>query len=146
MHMVKARPSPPVERMFRAFADRTRLRLLHLLRDGEMCASDIITVLGLPQAKVSRHLSYLHRAGLLEVRKKGLWKFYRLSHPDSSFHRRLIGCLGECFQGVPELETDQRRAAKLKKTGGCCPEHCLADRQARGNGKGVPPSPAPRRP
>ncbi len=132
--------------MFRAFADRTRLRLLHLLRGREMCASDIITVLRLPQAKVSRHLSYLHRAGLVEVRKKGLWSFYRLRKPDSPFHRRLIGCLGECFQDVPELEVDRQRAAKLEKAGGCCPEHCLAGHQARGNGKGLPHSSTLRRP
>jgi len=107
--------------MFRSFADRTRLRILHLLQDGEMCVSDIVTILKLPQARVSRHLAYLHRAGLVEVRKQGLWCFYRLRPPESAFHRRLIGCLGHCFEGVPGLAADQRRASRLKESGGCCP-------------------------
>ncbi len=64
--------------MFRAFADRTRLRILHLLQDGELCVSDIINILKVPQAKASHHLNYLRRAGLVEVRKQGLWCFYRL--------------------------------------------------------------------
>jgi len=107
--------------MFRAFADRTRLRLLHLLKDGELCVSDIVTILDVPQARVSRHLGYLHRAGLVDVRKQGLWAFYRLRPPESPFHQRLVGCLGHCFAGVPGLATDSRRAAKIKRTGGCCP-------------------------
>jgi len=121
VHTVAARSPAQIERMFRAFADRTRLRVLHLLQDGEMCVSDIVTILKLPQARVSRHLGYLHRAGLVEVRKQGLWCFYRLRQPESPFHRRLIGCLGCCFEGVPGLATDRRQASKLKKSGGCCP-------------------------
>ena len=51
--------------MFRAFSDRTRLRLLHLLRGGEGCVCDLVRVLGVPQPKVSRHLAYLRKAGLV---------------------------------------------------------------------------------
>ncbi len=106
--------------MFRAFADRTRLRILHVLLPGEMCVSDIVAALRLPQAKVSRHLVYLRRAGLVGVRKDGLWSFYRLRAPSSPFHRVLVGCLGGCFADVPGLEADRQRATKLRKSGGCC--------------------------
>jgi ArsR family transcriptional regulator len=108
--------------MFRAFADGTRLRILHVLRDGELCVSDIITILQVPQAKASRHLIYLRRAGLLEARKQGLWMFYKLSPPRSPFHHKLLECLGDCFGDVPGLVADRKRAAKLRKSGGCCPQ------------------------
>jgi len=107
--------------MFRAFADRTRLRILHLLQDGEMCVSDIVTVLDVPQAKASHHLNYLRRAGLVETRKHGLWCFYRLRPAKSAFHEKLLECLGQCFTHVPGLAADRKRAAKARASGGCCP-------------------------
>lgn len=110
-----------IDRMFRAFADPTRLRLLSLLRDGEFCVSDIIRVLQVPQARASRHLIYLRRAGLVDRRRQGLWVFYRLSSPQTAFHRTLLECLEQCFADVPGIVADRQRAARLKKTGGCCP-------------------------
>jgi len=107
--------------MFRAFADRTRLRILHLLQDRELCVSDIITVLEVPQAKASHHLHYLRRAGLVEARKEGLWCFYRLRPARSPFHEKLLECLGQCFTHVPGLAADRKRAAKIRASGGCCP-------------------------
>jgi ArsR family transcriptional regulator len=111
----------PVDRMFRAFADPTRLRLLYSLQDGEHCVSDILAILRIPQAKASRHLAYLRRAGLVECRRQGLWSFYRLSPPRTEFHGMLLACLGSCFESVPGLATDRRRAEKLSSSGGCCP-------------------------
>jgi ArsR family transcriptional regulator len=111
-----------IEKMFRAFADPTRLRLLNLLRGGELCVSDIIRVLRVPQARTSRHLGYLHRAGLVECRRQGLWSFYRLSSPRSAFHRTLLRCLEQCFGDIPGMVADVRRAAELREAGGCCPE------------------------
>ena len=73
--------TPAVDTMFRAFSDRTRLRILHMLRDGELCVCDIVDVLGVPQPKASRHLSYLRKAGLVEARKDGLWKLLQSSLP-----------------------------------------------------------------
>ncbi|UCF10919.1 MAG: winged helix-turn-helix transcriptional regulator [Candidatus Bipolaricaulota bacterium] len=108
--------------MFRAFADRTRLRILHLLQDGELCVSDIISILRLPQAKVSHHLNYLRRAGLVDMRKEGLWCFYQLRAAQTPFHQKLLACLGQCFTGVPGLAADRERAAKIKASGGCCPK------------------------
>ena len=110
-----------IDAMFRAFADRTRLRILHLLQDRELCVSDIITILEVPQAKASHHLNYLRRAGLVEARREGLWCFYRLRPAKSPFHEKLLECLGQCFTHVPELTADRKRAAKIKASGGCCP-------------------------
>ena len=111
-----------IDLMFRAFSDRTRLRILHLLKGGESCVGDIVEVLRLPQPKVSRHLSYLRKAGLVIVRKSGLWCFYSLAPVQSPFHKNLLNCISCCFRDVPELKADARRAAKLKRSAGCCPE------------------------
>jgi ArsR family transcriptional regulator len=114
--------SIPVNLIFRAFSDATRLRILSLLKEGEHCVGDLVTVLGLPQPKVSRHLAYLRKAGLVEVRGHGLWNFYRLAAPTSPFHKKLIECLSACFGDVPKVARDAEKAKALKKTGGCCPE------------------------
>ncbi|HJT76016.1 MAG TPA: metalloregulator ArsR/SmtB family transcription factor [Gemmataceae bacterium] len=111
-----------IDLMFRAFSDGTRLRILHLLQGGEMCVRDIVDALRLPQPKVSRHLGYLRKAELVAVRKAGLWCFYSLAPVQSPFHKKLLDCIACCFGDVPELKADARRAAKLKKSGGCCPE------------------------
>jgi ArsR family transcriptional regulator len=109
-----------VDLMFRAFSDRNRLRILHLLRPGEMCVGDIVESLQIPQARASRHLAYLRRAGLVVARKCGLWSFYSLSRARNEFHKDLLDCLGKCFRSVPELKADAERAARICKSGGCC--------------------------
>jgi ArsR family transcriptional regulator len=106
--------------MFRAFSDRTRLRILHILLKGEMCVCDIVSITRVPQPKASRHLAYLLRAGLILKRKQGLWAYYRLAPAASPFHKSLIKCLKECFRDVPELAGDAKRVVRL-----CCqPEKC----------------------
>lgn len=121
MSTVKTRTVDRIDAMFRAFADRTRLRILHLLQDRELCVSDIITILEVPQARASHHLNYLRRAGLVEARREGLWCFYRLRPAKSPFHEKLLECLGQCFTQVPGLAADRKRAAKVRASGGCCP-------------------------
>ena len=60
-----------VDVMFRAFADRTRLRLLNILREGETCVGDLVSIVDAPQPTISRHLAYLRRAGLVHFEKRG---------------------------------------------------------------------------
>jgi DNA-binding transcriptional ArsR family regulator len=74
-------PRTQVNIMFRAFSDPTRLRILHLLRDGEYCVGDLVTILRVPQPTASRHLAYLRRTGLVTTRKNGLWNFGELAAP-----------------------------------------------------------------
>ena len=101
-----------VNTMFRAFSDSTRLRILHLLLNGELCVCDIVGVLRVPQPTASRHLAYLRKAGLIVKRKQGLWAYYKLTAAASPFHRSLIKCLRECFRDVPELASDAKRASR----------------------------------
>ena len=114
-------PSNHIDLMFRAFSDRTRLRILHLLQGGELCVGDIVGVLRLPQPRVSRHLAYLRKAGLVLRRKEGLWSFYSLAPAQAPFHKNLVGCLATCFRDVPEIKADQARAERVRASGGCCP-------------------------
>jgi ArsR family transcriptional regulator, arsenate/arsenite/antimonite-responsive transcriptional repressor len=110
-----------VDLMFRAFSDRTRLRILHVLQGGELCVGDLVTILQAPQPRISRHLAYLRKARLVLVRKSGLWSHYSLAPAATPFHRKLLECLAKCFSEVPEVQADGLRAAKIKKSGGCCP-------------------------
>jgi len=109
----------PVDRLFRAFADRTRLRILRLLQQDELCVCDLVSILKVPQPTASRHLAYLRRAGLVRVRKQQSWSYYSLAEPRNSFHAKLLECLGTCFAEVPELARDDARRAK-SKVGKCC--------------------------
>ena len=113
--------SDRVDLAFRAFSDRTRLRILNLLGSGELCVCDLIGVLGVPQAKVSRHLAYLRRAGLVRARKDGPWSYYTLTPADGAFHKKLLECLACCFTDVPELVKD---AARLGRQERCGPGSC----------------------
>lgn len=110
-----------VELSFRAVADPTRLRLLHLLLDGELCVGDLVTLLGTPQPTASRHLAYLRRAGLVSVRKSGLWAFYSLVAPRRKSHTQLLACVRACAADVPRLRKDASARRALLKAGGCCP-------------------------
>lgn len=106
-----------VDLVFRAVADPTRLRILNLLRGGERCVCELVEILRCPQPKASRHLGYLRRAGLVSVRKQGLWSYYRLSPARDSFHSKLLDCLATCCGDVPVMKRDARR---LRKSSICC--------------------------
>lgn len=121
-------PKPPkagskvgADLAFRAFSDRTRLRLLHLLLDGELCVGDLVQILKTPQSTASRHLAYLRKAKLVTTRNRGAWTFYALAPARTAFHKKLLACLAQCFQEVSEIQTDAGRAKRLKNSGGCCP-------------------------
>ena len=108
--------------MFRAFADETRLRILNLLaRNKELCVCDIQAILGTSQPKVSRHLAYLRNAGLVCVRREGLWKHYSLLAPKGGFHRGLVGCLRGCFAEVDVLRRDLENLRKIQARKAGCP-------------------------
>jgi ArsR family transcriptional regulator len=111
-----------VDLMFRAFSDRTRLRILHMLRTGEVCVCDLVAVIDAPQPKISRHLAYLRKAGLVACRKDGLWCHYRLLPARGAFHRKLLECLEHCFHEVPQLAQDTQRLKVLRqRKEACCP-------------------------
>ena len=79
--MIKDRSSFSIDLLFRALADRTRLRLLNLIADKEICVCYFVDILGISQPKISRHLAYLRRAGIVAARRQGRWMHYRLVVP-----------------------------------------------------------------
>jgi len=107
--------------LFQAFADQTRLRILRVLRDGEMCVGDLIQIISVPQPTVSRHLAHLRRAGLVAARKEGPWVFYSLTSARSPLHKQMVICLDLCLNEIPELREDARAAGQQRLHGGCCP-------------------------
>src|ERR1700712_401994 len=70
-----------IERFFQALGDSTRLRLLNLMSDQEICVCYFVEILGQPQPKISRHLAYLRKAGIVESRREGKWMHYRIVMP-----------------------------------------------------------------
>lgn len=70
-----------IEELFKALADRTRLRLINLMGDDEVCVCFFVEVLKLNQPKISRHLAYLRRAGVVAARREGKWMHYRIVEP-----------------------------------------------------------------
>ena len=109
-------------KLFRAFSDPTRLRLLALLRqakregDGEVCVCDLVGVLGVPQPTASRHLAHLRGVGLVACRKDGAWCHYRLARPDGPVHRRLLATLDALDADSGEFAADAERL----RLAGCC--------------------------
>jgi ArsR family transcriptional regulator, arsenate/arsenite/antimonite-responsive transcriptional repressor len=78
--------------LFEALADRTRLRLLHLMTAGEICVCYFVEVLGESQTKISRHLAYLRRAGVVAARRDGKWMHYRIVRPTDVQQARVLDC------------------------------------------------------
>jgi ArsR family transcriptional regulator len=116
----KTASTQQVDRMFRAVSDRTRLRILALLHDGEVCVCDIVAALDVPQPTASRHLAYLRKAGLVLARKAGQWHYYRLAEPNLEFHEKLLDCLRCCLGDVPEIARDLKRLDKCRQARACC--------------------------
>lgn len=110
-----------VNLMFRAFSDPIRLRILHLLVHGEVCVGDFVRILRVPQPTASRHLAYLRKAGLVVARESGRWSFYALAPARGRFHRKVLELIGSCFDEVPAIAADARRAKEIRRAGGCCP-------------------------
>ncbi len=99
-----------MERLFQALANRTRLRLLNLIADQEVCVCYLVEVLGLSQPTISRHLAYLRRSGIVAARRQGKWMHYRIMPPENETVRRL---LVEILHGFSADKMMQKERARL---------------------------------
>jgi len=86
---------------FKALSDETRLRIMMLLTQGELCVCDLMVVLDEPQSKVSRHLAYLKHSGLTNSKRAGVWMHYRLKEPADHLHNAQIDFLKEKLSHLP---------------------------------------------
>ena len=99
--------------LFLALADRTRLRLLNLMRDREVCVSSFTGTLGQSQPKISRHLAYLRNAGVVEVRRDGKWMYYSISARLDGNTSKLLFELFKWMQDQDTLLRDREKYSKL---------------------------------
>ena len=110
-----ARETYDIERFFQALGDKTRLRLLNLIGDQEVCVCYFVEILGGPQPKISRHLAYLRSAGLVEARRAGKWMHYRIVMPPH------IGATQVLRQTLSWLKEEKlMQADRLRLTKACC--------------------------
>ena len=103
-------------RIFGALSDGNRLRILYALRHGELCVCQLIDLLGLSPSTVSKHLSILRDAGLLDSRKEGRWVHYRMAD------RTVFPIIGKraprFFQSLeksPTVASDDKRLARIQR-------------------------------
>ena len=102
-----------IELFFKALADRTRLRIIHLIGEDEVCVCFFVEVLKTNQPKVSRHLAYLRRAGLVSVRREGKWMNYKLVEPPDAHAARIFREVRDWLANNPEMQRDKTRFAKI---------------------------------
>ncbi len=100
--------------LFKALSDETRLRIVKLLEQRELCVCDIVAALAIVQPKASFHLGVLKEAGLVRDRKAGKWIHYRLDETDL-FRRMLMVSVCEKAEG-PQLTEDRKRLERFLKT------------------------------
>ena len=102
-----------MEIFFLALADRTRLRLLNLMSDDEVCVCYLVEVLGEPQPKISRHLAYLRRAGIVAARREGRWMHYRITAPADERAARVLADVLTWLASEREMKRDRTRLVKI---------------------------------
>jgi ArsR family transcriptional regulator len=110
-----AKSSFNVERFFQALGDNTRLRLLNLMGDQEICVCYFVEILGQPQPKISRHLAYLRSAGIVATRREGKWMHYRIVMPP---HIGAAQVLRQTLAWMGEDKAMQADRARLSRA--CC--------------------------
>jgi ArsR family transcriptional regulator len=101
--------------LFETLSDRTRLRILNLLGQGELCVCYFTALLGAPQPTISRHLAHLREAGLVTTRREGKWVHYSLALPSDEGRSRVLRVVMEELAREPEM---QRDAEALQRA--CC--------------------------
>lgn len=104
-----------MEILFRALADRTRLRLLSLMGDDEVCVCFFVEVLRTNQPKISRHLAYLRKAGVVAARREGKWMHYRIVEPPDAHAAKIFREVRGWLAEDASMQRDRERLVKV-----CC--------------------------
>ena len=114
---VMAKKEKPFDRelFFRALADSTRLRIINLIGDQEVCVCFFVEILKTNQPKISRHLAYLRRAGIVAARREGIWMHYRIATPGNENAAKVLTDVREWLANDAGMQQDRKRLAKI-----CC--------------------------
>ena len=113
--MVRPARSVPLAALFAALADPTRLRLLNLMAGREVCVCYLVEILSQGQPKISRHLAYLRKAGLVAARREGKWMHYRINPPSDAAAASILSATLASFRSDKQMQAD---LAKLDRA--CC--------------------------
>jgi ArsR family transcriptional regulator len=122
-----------MELLFKALADRTRLRLLNLMGAGEVCVCFFVETLGTNQPKISRHLAYLRRAGVVASRREGKWMHYRIATPEDAHAARVFEEVLAWMREDREMQKDLSRMVGI-----CCAPQLPVRLQGAPRPAGVP--------
>jgi ArsR family transcriptional regulator, arsenate/arsenite/antimonite-responsive transcriptional repressor len=124
--MVAKQKTFNIERLFQALGDNTRLRLLNLMGDQEICVCYFVEILGQPQPKISRHLAYLRNAGIVEARREGKWMHYRMVMPPNQGAAKVLREILDWFKEEKTMQADRTKLTKAF----CAPEKFVTLRGA----------------
>lgn len=111
-----------IERFFQALGDNTRLRLLNLMGEQEICVCYFVEILGQPQPKISRHLAYLRNAGIVEARREGKWMHYRMVMPPNEGAASVLRNILDWLKEEKSMQADRSKLTKIC----CAPEKFVA--------------------
>ena len=103
------------ELFFRALADSTRLRIINLIGDQEVCVCFFVEILKTNQPKISRHLAYLRRAGIVAARREGIWMHYRIATPKDENAAKVLQDVRDWLVKDSLMQQDRTRLNKI-----CC--------------------------
>lgn len=112
--MPRSAHSFDLPRLFAALADRTRLRLLNLMNGREVCVCYFVEILGQSQPKISRHLAYLRKAGVVAARREGKWMHYKIVVPSHMGAARILR------ETLTTLRVEKSMQADLVRFGSAC--------------------------
>jgi ArsR family transcriptional regulator len=115
LRMPKSQGRFSLDLLFRALADPTRLRLLNLIADREICVCYFVEILRMSQPKISRHLAYLRKAGIVTARRDGKWMHYRLAIPRDEVAARILRETLKHLREKAEMQSDT-----LRLRSACC--------------------------
>src|SRR5215813_919899 len=110
-----AKKTYQIENLFQALADRTRLRLINLIGESEVCVCFLTEILKTSQPKISRHLAYLRRAQIVAARREGKWMHYRLTEPPDEHAAHVFREVRASLAEHPELQRDREKLERV-----CC--------------------------
>ena len=111
--------------IYECLCDETRLRILNLLHDGELCVCHFQEILGETQVKISKHLAYLRARGLVEARKEANWVVFSLPAKPSRELTANLACLQDCVAENPVFRRDsEKRTRLIGKFAQCSPVCC----------------------
>jgi ArsR family transcriptional regulator, arsenate/arsenite/antimonite-responsive transcriptional repressor len=99
--------------IYQCLCDPTRLRILNLLQGGELCVCHIQEILNEPQVKISKHLAYLRKRGLVQSRKEANWMIYRLPAKPVRELSANLACLQDCISESPVFRKDSAKRAEM---------------------------------